>query len=221
LVCLVEPHPLAARYLVALLRRNPALEVIVSGIDLPGDAVLQSKPSACIIDGAALPFPLAAFLRTLRMAFGDAKLLVIGSAISDDDLCRLLFQGVSGFISYEKVEQEVCVAVEALLKGRMWVSPRALERYWMVSSGVDGHDRRGCGTLSPRESEIVGLLRRRLSDKEIAAALRISERTVRFHLKNVFDKLGVHDRYSVIELARNGGLDESQDMEDVSLWKRA
>jgi DNA-binding NarL/FixJ family response regulator len=51
--------------------------------------------------------------------------------------------------------------------------------------------------LTKRERTIVGLLKRRLGNKEIAAALKISEGTVKFHLSNVFRKLGVRDRRSV------------------------
>jgi DNA-binding NarL/FixJ family response regulator len=59
--------------------------------------------------------------------------------------------------------------------------------------------------FTPRVELVLGLLERRLGNKEIASALSISERTVRFHLANIFRKLGVHNRYSVAEVTRSGG----------------
>ena len=94
----------------------------------------------------------------------------------------------------------MCAAVNALLAGRLWFPQVSLERFAILSSKLRkwGSD----GVLSPREAEVIGLLQRRLSDKEIGVALGITERTVRFHLHNIFGKLGVHERYSVVEWAR-------------------
>jgi DNA-binding NarL/FixJ family response regulator len=218
-VYVVEPHPLAACHLALALKRNPALEVILSDINLPTDAALSNKRSILIIDADALPFPLAPFLHTLRIPLGDAQILVIGNRVPDEKLCRLLFHGVRGFVAYDKVEQEICAAVDALLGGHMWHAPQVLERYAMLSSALAKQDGGKHAALSPRESEVVGLLQRRLSNKEIGCALGISERTVRYHLHNVFEKLGVHDRWSVVEWGRAAARAHSGGQ--VSAWKAA
>jgi len=211
LVYIVERHPIAARHLEMVLNANRALEVVLSDVDLRANATLSRNISVLVIDGSALPFPLAAFLRTARTVFADAPTLVIGNRLSDDDLCRLLFHGVKGYVAYDKVEQEVCAAVEAVVAGRVWAPRRVLERYVMLTSAAVNEKRGGHNALSPRENEVMGLLQRRLSNKEIGGALGISERTVRFHLQNIFAKLGVHDRYSVVELARGADSTESDD----------
>jgi LuxR family transcriptional regulator of csgAB operon len=142
----------------------------------------------------------------VRGLFTDAQILVIGKRVSEDELCRILFHGVRGFVTYDQVDEQICSAVDALFRGHTWVSPQVLDRYLILSSGLPSHERYGQGALSPRESEIIGLLQRRLCDKEISSVLGVSEHTVRFHLQNIFNKLGVHDRYSVIEWARTAGL---------------
>lgn len=199
LVYVVEPHPIAAFHLAATLKRNPGLEVVVWELSLRGGPSLSSKPSIFVLDAGALPFPLLPFLRTARAALGDVPILAIGGRASDDGLCRLLTQGVKGFVNYDEVEEEICAAVDKLLKGHMWFPPQVLEQYAVLSSALEKQRRAEHGILSPRESEILGLLQRRLSSKEIGSVLGISERTVRFHLHNVFEKLGVHDRYSAME----------------------
>jgi two-component system response regulator NreC len=204
-VYVVEPHPLAAEYLAAALRRNPAIEIIPSGVNLPTDAILSSKSSVLIVDGDALPLPPVAYLRTVREALPGVQILVVGKRASDDELCRLLLRGVRGFLACDEIERRVCEAVEALFKGHTWAPPAVLDRFVILSTSLSGRQRLGQGALSSRESDVVSLLQRRLCDKEISSLLGISERTVRFHLQNVFNKLGVHDRHSVIEWVRTEG----------------
>jgi len=210
LVYVVEPHPIAAFHLAATLKRNPALEVSLSDINLLGDRASPGKPSVVIIDAGELPFPSVPFVHTVRTVFGDARILVIGRHLCDDELSRLLFHGVSGFVTYEKVEQEICAAVDALVRGHMWYPPQVLERYAMLSSATERPTRQEQGGLSPRQTEVVGLLQRRLSNKEIGSALGISERTVRFHLHCAFEKVGVDDRYSLMEWARSAAPTQSR-----------
>jgi DNA-binding CsgD family transcriptional regulator len=93
------------------------------------------------------------------------------------------------------------------------LAPHVPERYVRLSSAFASREPSKRGALTPREEEIVGLLLRRLSNKEIASALGISERTVRFHLQSIFDKVGVRDRHSVIEVARATAFMPADDLE--------
>ena len=207
-VCLAEGHPLAAHYIGMILECRPALEVVQCGDMFPDEAVLQKRPSLLVIDANELPVPLAVYLRTVRRGFTDGQILVIGKPIPAEEMCRLLFLGVGGFVTYDKVEEQVCAAVDALLGGHVWIPPEVLERYVRLSSRLANQKGGGHGLFTPRESVTLGLLQRRLSNKEIGCILGISERTVRFHLQNIFGKLGVRDRYSVAALAGHGDLVE-------------
>lgn len=144
-------------------------------------------------------------------------MLIIGNRLSDEDLCRLMLHGVRGYVPYTKVEEEIRPAVEKLLKGHTWLPPQVLERYAALSSALKEQALAEHGILSPRESEVLGLLQRRLSNKEIGRALGISESTVRFHLHNVFVKLGVQDRYSAMDLAQ--AVRRESPRKEVPVWK--
>jgi DNA-binding NarL/FixJ family response regulator len=219
LVYLVEPHALAARLLTTVLKRNPSLEVIVSDTRLSPRVGALSERSVLVVDADALPFEPVPFLRTARMALGEVPVLVIGKGASDEELCRLLFHEVAGFVSYDKVEQEICEAVDALGRGRMWFRPEVLERHAMLSRALVKTSRAERSRLSPREAEVIGLLQRRLSNKEIGCALGISERTVRFHLQNIFEKLGVHDRHGAVDFIRTAASGVTG--EEVAVWEAA
>lgn len=121
-------------------------------------------------------------------------------------MCRLLFLGVHGFIAYEDIGADLCRAVRSLVEGHFWVAREVLEQFAGYVSGIPRLRLAGEGALSRREQSVLGLLERRMSDKEIAAAIAITARTVRFHVQSIFSKLGVHDRYAVAELARSGHL---------------
>lgn len=148
-VYVVEPHPVAAEHLATALRRDPTLGVILSGVNLPAEADLSEKSSVVIIDADALPFPLVPYLRTVRELFTDAQILVIGKRVPDDDLCRILLQGVRGFVAYDEVDKQISSAVEALFRGRTWVRPQVLDRNMILSSALSSRERNEQGALSP------------------------------------------------------------------------
>lgn len=208
-VYILESQPLAAKYLVGALKRNPNLEVVLSRLNIRGGLVLPPESSLFIVDADELPFPLVPYLRTAFAVLKKPRILIIGNPIPEDDLCRLLFYGVRGYISYDKVE-EIYAAVDALLRGHTWISPRVLERYATVAPALAKQEQGERGKLTSREQLIVGLVRRRLTNKEIGNAMALSESGVRYHLGRIYRKLEVHDRYSVIEWARTAELAEAE-----------
>lgn len=202
-VWLVEPHPLADRYVRGLLQRKGALRVVADPGAHTRKADPADSPALLLVDIDTLPLSLATYLRMARYAFPQARILAMGRTLPAEELCRLLFLGISGFVPYDKVEQEITAAVEAVLGGHLWAAPQVLERYVTYSSALSNPKTMGRRAFTSRESAIIGLLQRRLSNKEIGSALGVSERTVRFHLQNIFDKLGVRDRYSVAEITKS------------------
>lgn len=218
LVFVVEPHPIAARHLAEALKRDSRFEIILSDVNLATEATLSTKLSVLIVDADALPFPIVPFLHTIRTKCPESPILVIGRRVPKDEICHLLLHGARGFVTYDKVEEEICTAVDSLLGGHMWLPSEVLERYVMLSSTPHKLIRRDHDTLSAREAEIAGLLQRRLSDKEIGCTLGITERTVRFHLQNIFAKFGVHDRHSIIDCMRS---DNPPEPESKALYAKA
>jgi DNA-binding NarL/FixJ family response regulator len=199
-VCVVEYNPLAARHLELLLQRDPEIEFI------PRDRLLEhplSRPApinAFVVDQGALPMPLNRFLRFLGVRYPKAKTLVLDDALSDDDLCRLLFLGIQGFLAYEEAEASLLPAVRAVAGGHYWVPQRILEQYMRLSARLPSPRSERVEGFTWRERRIIELVKRRLSNKEIAAILGVSEGTTKFHLSNIFAKLGVRDRHHLIEV---------------------
>jgi len=118
---------------------------------------------------------------------------LIVSATTDNEAClRLLFRGICGWVPCEHYEDQLVSAVRLLASGGFWF-PRAVVARWMQISPSQTTPSLPI-PLTSRENEVLGLLLRRLSNKDIAAVLGITDRTVKFHVGNVLNKLQVRSR---------------------------
>ncbi len=200
-ICLVEHHRLAAKYLAESLKREPGFHLLGLEELTPNVTQLRDKPVVFVIDRALLPVPLSEYLRGLRVSFPKGQYLVLDEEVPEEELLRLLLLGIHGFVAYEDVTKSLAPAICKVFAGALWVPEAILQKYVDYSSKlIAAKGSRGRG-LTRRENQVLELLRRRLSNKEIAEVLKVSEATVKFHLTHIFSKLQVHDRGLLIERA--------------------
>lgn len=199
-VCVVGNKPILACGIQTILKRTPGLTIIPWRGGPAGKAPSPSAKVVLIVDLGAAPFGSFQYLQSLRSRFPSAKILALGNPPTTDDLGRLLLLGVQGLASYHDIEQSLARAIEAVWAGGFWVEGHDMRR--LVEGRVKGADK---GAKNPsrlfthREQVVVELLQLRLCNKEISARLGISEATVKFHLKNIFNKVGLHDRHLVAD----------------------
>ncbi len=98
----------------------------------------------------------------------------------------------------ERLEAELLQAIGALMDGKLWAPPAVLAEYLSQTKMILDQQILPQLSLTGRENQILHLMIRRFSNTEIAEAVGISERTVRFHVSNIFSKLRVHDRRSLL-----------------------
>jgi len=210
-VFLLEQNPLAARYLKSLLRASHKIKIYIGDGPLPSKSDAHVETSVLLIDVASLPDSLGGYLCSLRARFQKYDLLLLGRPLKGQDLCRLLMMGVKGYIPYDEVEKDLSNAIDSLRQGHMWVPTEILEQFALFVGEQTKPKQRNRSLFTEREKVVVGLLHRRLSNKEIGSALGISDRTVKFHLEKIFDKLGVRDRHSVAEMIKPSELIETKE----------
>lgn len=200
-VCIVEHHPLAALYLEEILGRDPALQT-VSRVLLLDTAARSPRRGlhVFILDLGALPTALNKLLRFIHVRFRRAKVILLGEPQSDDELCRLLFLGIQGFLPYSEVEASLVAAVRAVADDGFWLPAAVLEQFENTSSRLLRR-KSDLDALSFRERRVVELVKRRLTDAEIASILNISETTITTYLTRIFAKLGVRDRQAILDTA--------------------
>ena len=132
---------------------------------------------------------------------GKARILVVGRSISTFELHRLMLAGANGFILYRDVKRHLKWAVAAIRNGRSWMPLEAAEKPAGIEVEAELPPVPSFGQrLTTQEALILNLLTKNGSNKEIGNQLRISEATVKFHVSNLFKKLGVRDRRSAATL---------------------
>jgi DNA-binding NarL/FixJ family response regulator len=172
------------------------ISTITTGDDLR-QQVAASVPSVILFDLGATPD--AKGLATVAVLSGLAKTIVL-AGIDDDALAvQALKAGAAGFCSRDTSAELLRRAVQLVEAGEIWVSRRVMVRLIeelalrSTVTAVAGGEQ-----LTPRESELVGLVAAGASNKEIARRLSISIKTVKTHLTSIFRKLGLSTR---LELA--------------------
>ena len=202
-VRLLEANPLAFERLRSTLQEDAGLCLLDHAAVLADRDSSREVASVFVIDAGSLPHSLSKSVRSIRMQFPQARIVVLDHPQQEEDLLGLLFLGVHGFVPYGEVGKSLAAAIRQVGEGRLWFAPEVLEKYVRWTQRVSRLSGNSADPLTPGERRVAELLHRRLANKEIAALLGISENTVKFHLKNVYLKLDVHDRYSAVDAIDN------------------
>lgn len=132
-----------------------------------------------------------------------SKVLVLTTYDTDSDTLPAIEAGATGYLLKDAPRDELFTAVRAAADGRTVLSPAVASR---LISRVRAPVAPGHEALSAREREVLGLVARGTSNREIAAELFISEATVKTHLTHVFAKLGAKDRAAAVAVAYERGI---------------
>lgn len=157
-----------------------------------------------VIDQRRLDIPFCECLKTLRVEFPAAKSLVLDYQKSRDEIVRLLILGAQGFMAHANVSDALCRALLCVAAGQLWVPPEVLEEYLRKVGHVIRKDRYHRESKTPRENEILELVRKHLSNQEIANRLEILVSTVKFHVANIFSKLHASSRRELADAPFRG-----------------
>jgi DNA-binding NarL/FixJ family response regulator len=196
-----KPALLCCDALSRLLSLEQDLEVVGQGHDEDhiGLVIKAEKPDLLIFDYDALgPNPEGIIARLHRAAPGT-RILVIAKASADEDVERVLRVGAAGLVGKQLDFGALLHAIHTVAAGEIWANRRAqalaLERLTNGGGGPQPDSR-----LTKREREIADGVARGLRNKEIARQLNISEKTVKSHLNNIFQKLRLDGRFALAML---------------------
>ena len=190
-VCLIERSPLAASQLVNLLKTDRKLNIHMRSESVTDDL---TAIDVFVIDHGTLSIPLNVLLAQIEAGNPDAKIVIIGQPASREELCAFVASGIHGFLTYGEINTKLLKVIETVAGGRLKIPADILEEYVVRSRESLARKKKRNGVLTPQELNVVNLVKQHLSNKEIASMLQITESTVKFHLSNVFGKLGVRTR---------------------------
>lgn len=188
-VVLADDHALVLEGLRALLSAEPDLHVVATATDGERllDAVKRFHPDVAVMD-MQMPFMDGlTCLRHIRAAGLSVRVLVI-SAFGDAPSLRAAVEGGADGIALKTDSPEMTLAAIRQVAAGQLVFPEAARRWLIRNPGQDPN------ALTEREEAVLALIAEGKSNAQIGAALNLSENTVKFHLKNLFAKLGVINR---------------------------
>jgi DNA-binding NarL/FixJ family response regulator len=147
--------------------------------------------------------------RELSRAVPGAKVLILTTFEQDDYIFGALRAGASGFLLKRTRPEELIAAVHTIAAGDSLLSPSVTRRviHRMAQQPTPELANRGMlEALTPRERDVLELIARGLTNREIAASLVVEESTVRTHVKRILMKLGLRDRVQAVIFAYETGL---------------
>ncbi len=136
----------------------------------------------------------------IKAEYPETQILVLTTYESDADILRAVETGASGYLLKDAPREELFGAIRVVAKGSSPLAPTVATRLMQRMRGEDEE------TLSSREIEVLELVARGTSNKEIAKVLWVSETTVKSHMLHIFDKLGVADRTAAVTEALKRGI---------------
>ncbi|QXJ19829.1 response regulator transcription factor [Actinomadura graeca] len=145
----------------------------------------------------------------LRRRADPPEVIVLTTFDADEDILGALRAGASGFLLKDTPPARIVEAVRKVAAGEPILSPRVTRRLMersAVQAGSLERARAALAVLSPREGEVVAAVARGGSNAEIAAELFMTVATVKAHVSNVLDKLGLDNRTQIALLAHDAGL---------------
>ncbi|RPE40576.1 LuxR family two component transcriptional regulator [Streptomyces sp. Ag109_O5-1] len=202
---IVDDHPVVRDGLRGMFESAPGFTVLgeaSSGVEAVA-LTASLDPDVILMD---LRMPGGGGVDAIRELTGRgarAKVLVLTTYDTDSDTLPAIEAGATGYLLKDAPREELFTAVRAAAQGRTVLSPAVASR---LVSAVRAPGAPGNEPLSAREREVLTLVARGTSNREIARELFISEATVKTHLTHLYAKLGVNDRAAAVATAYQRGI---------------
>ena len=202
-VLVVDDHALFRKGVASLLRDAEGFVVVGEARDgreaLAPDVVLMDvyMPGMDGLEAA----------RRIRQAVPSVRIVMLTISEEDQNLFEALKAGAHGYLLKSVEPEELFRTLRGIVRGEAFLTPSMATKLLDEFTRRTGAEpARPAGRMSPREREVLELLTRGAVNKEIAAALRISENTVKNHLKSIMEKLHAENRVQVVAYALRRGL---------------
>lgn len=212
-VLIADDHPIVREGIRKLVELEEDLLVVAEACD--GREVLEKvselQPDVVMLDLKMPGMDGLAVLQTLQQMKSNCKSIVLTASEDKNEWVQAMKLGCSGIVVKQTSPDLIVKSIRKVCEGEIWLDSHTtaavMRQFASPSDGVGGGGRgRSRSPLSNREREIVALVAQGYRNREMAEKMFISEQTVKNHLHNIFDKLGVSDRLELALYAIHKGL---------------
>lgn len=196
---LADDHAVVVMGLEAVLSLEPDIEVVATAEDgyAAVEAYSRELPDLILLDLRMPGMDGLEAASRIRAGFPDARILFLTSYETEHEIQRALSSGAAGYILKRSKGAELVQAIRTVAKGGTWMPERLVRRAREAAEAPD---------LSGRQVEVLSLVSKGLSNKEIASVLGFTESGTKQHLRQIFSKLGVTGRAEAISEAMQRGI---------------
>ena len=198
-VLIVDDHALLRTGVANIINQEPDLRVVAeagNGVEAL-DAYDRHHPDVTLLDLRMPVMEGVEVVRRIRERDPRALVIVLTTYDTDDEIARALKAGAKAYVLKDITADGLVGCIRDVLGGKTYLAPAAAAKLVASAASVQ---------LTPRELATLRLIADGKANKEVASALDISERTVKTHLRHLFEKLGVTSRTEAIKVATRRGL---------------
>src|SRR5215470_5810954 len=192
---IVDDHPLFREGVAKLLARTPGVAIVADG-STAVDALNIARelaPDVLLLD-LKLPDDGAAAASTIAREHPSVRIVILTASDCDSDVAAMLKLGVHGYLLKGCTGQEIVRAVQRVYAGEFYVTPSLAARLLTEMTMPAAKAGDGSQELSSREEIILAQVSKGLTNKEIARALNLREKTVKHYMTHIMQKLGAGNR---------------------------
>jgi DNA-binding NarL/FixJ family response regulator len=203
-IVLAEDHTTVREGIKLLVDSQPDMEVVGEAGDGEGaiKQVTDLKPDLVLMDISMPGLNGLKATTKLRRSFPDLKILMLTRHTDDGYLQQLIEAGANGYVLKQSAPTELINAIRAVAAGNAYLDPaltgKVMGGYAGSTVSLRGENK---NKLTDRENEVLRLIALGYSNKEIAATLKLSVKTIEAHKSNAMNKLGVTSRIGIVRYA--------------------
>ena len=200
-ILIVDDHPLLRAGIVAVLANEPGMTVVAEATN--GQEAIEQfrvhRPDVTLMDLQMPHVNGVEAILAIRGEFSDARIIVLTTYTGDAQVQRALKAGAFGYLLKRALRKELVETIRTVHRGAKRIPPEI---------AVEVAEHSADDALTPREIEVLREVAAGNSNKIIADRLRISEDTVKAHLKNILSKLRANDRTHAVTISLKRGIIE-------------